>query len=587
MTLPLRLRNLNAFWCALVIDELVRAGVRRAVLCSGGRNAMFNLLAHAHPALRCSPAPADERCAGFLAVGMARAGGGPVLVSVTSGSAVGNLIPALMEARAAHLPLIVLTADRDQWHGATDMPQTVDQIAACAAFVSRTIDLPLPDAEAASLSSLCSLLRRQLTGLADAGPIHINLPMPAQICPTELDSGWQPATASAALSTVLAAPDAPGLHAARPDAACCNPMCLAAAARARRGLIVIGELGQAERRIVMRFVRSAGWLVMADACSGLRRSDVAELCLASMDALVLSAWLRSEPPDMVIRIGQIPVSHTMQRYLADLPAPVVKLALAPCKNMLHPNLVQSLPLEDSVLDALLSALPPPDAGWQNALLAADQRAMMVTRQQHSWCGLAVIGALLESAEYGLVHLANSLTIRLANLLLDSRSHTREAIYGARGASGIEGTLAQFFGELLVSRSDGLLILGDQAFLYDIAALQLASHIPERALIVVLNNAGGGLFDYLPCSGIEGYAAAVRGSNDCNVVAIASGFHITASRCDNPGALGDSIDAYARGTGIHLIEAVIPPSRHGDQTVLLFAAMVAAADASQREMRHDT
>ena len=166
--------NRNARWARLIAEELHRAGVSHVVLCPGSRNSPL-LFALATQFGTAAISHVDERSAGFIALGLIRATGTATAVCVTSGSALANVLPAVCEADAAELPLIVISADRPWEAHDSSAPQTMPQRGIFSAFVRAEIALGEPSDDDRSLRAL----RAQVSRLAQTvhGPSHLNVPL--------------------------------------------------------------------------------------------------------------------------------------------------------------------------------------------------------------------------------------------------------------------------------------------------------------------------------------------------------------------------------------------------------------------------
>ncbi|WP_019695916.1 2-succinyl-5-enolpyruvyl-6-hydroxy-3-cyclohexene-1-carboxylic-acid synthase, partial [Mycobacterium avium] len=178
----------------VVVDELIRGGVRDVVLCPGSRNAPLAFaLADADRAGRIRlHVRIDERTAGYLAIGLAIAAGAPVCVAMTSGTAVANLGPAVVEANYARVPLIVLSANRPYELLGTGANQTMEQLGYFGTQVRAAISLGLAEDAPERLDALnatwrsatCRVLAAA-TGsrTANAGPVQFDIPLREPLVP--------------------------------------------------------------------------------------------------------------------------------------------------------------------------------------------------------------------------------------------------------------------------------------------------------------------------------------------------------------------------------------------------------------------
>ncbi|HRI55183.1 MAG TPA: 2-succinyl-5-enolpyruvyl-6-hydroxy-3-cyclohexene-1-carboxylic-acid synthase, partial [Pseudomonadota bacterium] len=232
--------NLLAEWARLLLGSLAAAGVREVVVSPGARSTPFVCAAHAEPQLRCWDV-IDERAAAFFALGQARVTGRPSLLICTSGTAGAHYLPAVIEAGAAHLPLLVLTADRPFELQDCGAPQTIDQIKLLGGHARRFFELGMPDPSDLSLRALRRLAAQAVltTTWPTPGAVHLNARARKPLEPQSVHTSDEVAL-RARVDELLQAP----LLRAYPPRAVPAPAGVAAAAQlcrsARRGLIICG-----------------------------------------------------------------------------------------------------------------------------------------------------------------------------------------------------------------------------------------------------------------------------------------------------------------------------------------------------------
>ncbi|HEY8394286.1 MAG TPA: 2-succinyl-5-enolpyruvyl-6-hydroxy-3-cyclohexene-1-carboxylic-acid synthase [Thermaerobacter sp.] len=335
----------NAVYAGELLDELARAGVRHVCICPGSRSTPLALAAARHPALKVW-VHLDERSAAFFALGMAKAGGEPVALIATSGTAPANFYPAVIEARYARVPLVLLTADRPHELREFGAPQTVDQVHLYGRHVKWFADLALPEADPGMLRYVRQVAARAVAvALAPpAGPVHLNVPMREPLVPP---AGFMPAREPAGATgagaggyanddaagrgrdgesgaATVAGPQAAGYAGIRAEtaAAVLSPEQVAGLAAtlaaARRGIIVCGpHAGPGLAEPVTRLAALLGFPVLADPLSGVRcgphdRSVVIDAYDAFLRVPALAEALE---PDLVLRIGAVPTSKPLLLYL--------------------------------------------------------------------------------------------------------------------------------------------------------------------------------------------------------------------------------------------------------------------------------
>jgi 2-succinyl-5-enolpyruvyl-6-hydroxy-3-cyclohexene-1-carboxylate synthase len=174
-------------WARAFIDELARCGVEHVSLAPGSRSTPL-VMACAREARLRTWVQLDERCAGFFALGIGRSSGRPAAVITTSGTAAANILPAVVEASHAGVPMVVLTADRPPELRGTDANQTIDQRAIYGSFVRESFDAEMPSADA--LKRIRALACRAVasTLAPQPGPVHVNIPFEKPLEPTELSA---------------------------------------------------------------------------------------------------------------------------------------------------------------------------------------------------------------------------------------------------------------------------------------------------------------------------------------------------------------------------------------------------------------
>jgi 2-succinyl-5-enolpyruvyl-6-hydroxy-3-cyclohexene-1-carboxylate synthase len=439
-----------------VVDELIRGGVTDAVLCPGSRNAPFAFALQAADAagrLRLH-VRIDERGAGFLAIGLARGSGRPVPVCTTSGTAVANLHPAVLEAAHAGVPVIALTADRPAELIGTGASQTVDQTGIFGGAVRLALTAASDDRRVRA--QVCRALAAA-TGVRP-GPVHLNVPFTEPLVPD--DDVWPAGRPGGVPWTV--APPAVQVAAPLPLDPTAPTLVLAGTgdpAPHYAGLPVVAEPG------------STAW----------------------PEALRTGSWLVDEPalrPAQVVVAGRPTLHRSVQRLLADPGVAVYALAGAgPWTDV--PATVRAV-----------GALPrmAPDPGWLARWTAAD-RAAAAALDGALDAGPAPAGLRLARELLAALPAGSALTIGSSNPVRDvalaARPRRGIAVLTNRGVAGIDGTVSAAAGFALAHGGPGYALIGDLTLLHDVTGLMTGPDEPRPDLtIVVLNDRGGGIFTLL-------------------------------------------------------------------------------------------
>jgi 2-succinyl-5-enolpyruvyl-6-hydroxy-3-cyclohexene-1-carboxylate synthase len=490
-------RLLGAF-----VDELARCGMHDACTSPGSRSTPLVLSLASEPRLRCH-SHVDERCSGFFALGLAKASGLPVAIACTSGTAVAELLPAVVEAHEARVPLIVLSADRPPELREVGAGQTIDQIKLFGGFAKWFFEVGTHKASLERENWMRTLACRAWWTALEGRPgvVHLNFPLREPLVADELappESTGRPDGAPYVSRQGSIAGDAASGELERVRELL-DP--------ARRGVLVVGrhERDTPLGRSAAEFCERLGWPLLADPLSGSRRGDAA---VAHYDALLRDAdFAQEHQPDLVLRAGDLPVSKPLRTWLAGLPARIPQVLLDPEGTWQDPasTASHSVALEPSgALSALTAKLAPRtnDNDWLASWRSADERAAEAILRVLAAGGLsepavaAELGVLLP--EQSTLFVASSMPVRDVETFWPVRADPPRVLCN-RGANGIDGTVASALGAAAADRGPVVLLIGDVAFAYDLSALLTIGRLDLQLTIVLVNNEGGGIFDFLPVS----------------------------------------------------------------------------------------
>jgi 2-succinyl-5-enolpyruvyl-6-hydroxy-3-cyclohexene-1-carboxylate synthase len=531
------------------VDELARRGMRDACTSPGSRCTPLLLSLARDERLRCH-SHVDERCSGFFALGLAKATGLPVAIACTSGTAVAELLPAIVEAHEARVPLIVLSADRPPELRDVGAGQTIDQLKIFGGFAKWFFEVGTHEASGERLRWMRTLACRAWWTALEGRPgvVHLNFPLREPLVCDELpeEPGEDRAGGLPYLSRSPHVREASTESRARRasselnSTASLNKSTLLELVRScRRGVLVAGRherntpLGAA----AARFCELVGWPLLADPMSGARRGVAA---VAHYDALLREpGFVSQHKPDLVLRVGDLPVSKPLRTWLASL-AGRPQVALDPEGAWQDPASVlsDSLSVEPAAaLSALTRLLGEPTAAgahrtparsgdrpadacrhdglqsmgahhapdWLASWRSADERAAEAILGVLANEGLsepsvaAELGVLLP--EEATLFVASSMPVRDIETFWPVRPDPPRVLCN-RGANGIDGTVSSAFGTAAADQGPVVLLIGDVALAHDIGGLLAAKRLGLKLTIVLLNNEGGGIFDFLPIAGTK-------------------------------------------------------------------------------------
>lgn len=538
--------NENFTWASHLIHGLAAGGVTHAVISPGSRSTPLALACLQHSGLK-TWVQVDERSAAFFALGLAKACRHPVILICTSGSAPTNWYPAVIEADMGAIPLVLLSADRPAELRDCGANQSIDQIHLFGNHVRAFHELPPADTKPEMLRYL-----RTLTAQAAdqcrwplPGPVHVNVPLREPLVPTEPlpVERMAPVVVShplLSLSTVEGAT-------------------LARKLAGRKGLIVCGSENHDPGfpAAVGLLARKLACPVLADPLSGLRfGGHDRDAVLCHYDAFLRHGSAQeSLQPDWILRFGAMPVSKTLQQFLAAQSGTdhIVVDAHGRWPDPLHQatRLVRADPA--TLCQQLASAIELATASsWLAAFQAEEQRAAELA-QQNAPQEAAVVRAIVELAPDGATLFSgNSMAIRDLDAFSGCGAKSLRII-GNRGASGIDGNVSTALGLAAGSGGTVVALLGDLALYHDMNGLAAARGLD--VVFVVINNGGGGIFEYLPQSRLESFERAWLTPLDLDFSHAARmyglGYQKITPEADFPLALASALTG-----GAHLIEVMV-------------------------------
>lgn len=627
--------SLNGIWVEWLLNALFEAGVRHVVLCPGGRASAMCVALEADPRFIVVMVCTDERSGGFVALGAAKASASPVAVVTTSGSAVANLAPALTEADACDIPLVVVSCDRPRRLRGAGFGQMADHLGATAGFVRAQADLDdptdMPDAVQRARTkvdaTLCALHGPRVAGVAalaaapgvapahssplrDApGPVHLNVPFAGVYDALET----QPVSC-ATIEAARASPSVP------PHAETCGEKRAAVdihalAVRAIRslngatvnGLIVAGADPGAPRDAILAFASATGFPVLADIGSGLRAGPESlspeAVAAGAAGALILNPFdvlggpgrLATVKPDLIVRFGLAPVLPALHGYLeahGDVPAiKVIPSAFDTAgfrADYLHPSLeaqdiliapghARLMQLSEALAVALrddATQRPLVSFAWRDRWASAatyGARQRRACVEQLPWGEVSATHACFSASGYGFIHLGNSMSIRHADIGYDVCAEPQD-VFVNRGVSGIDGTLSSFLGEAAMRSDTGLLLLGDQSLVHDLSALASAQRLGKSACVCIIDNHGGAIFDFLPIARESGYQKAIRNPYELDIAHLADAFGLKHARVESVAVLQEALGAAREHEGVTIVEVAVDAYSGATQLNILAHAL---------------
>ena len=557
----MRAENPSHALALVVTDELARCGVTDAVLAPGSRSAALAMALHDDPRIRLH-VEVDERSAGFLAIGLGRATGRPAPVVVTSGSAVANLHPAVIEADTGRVPLVLLTADRPPELRRTGANQAIDQVGLFGAAVRWNVDLAAPEDRPSSVPLWRATVCRAVgaaTGMdATPGPVQVNLGFREPTVPLADDGRSPVATWSQPLD---GRPERrPWVAIDRPPRELPEAQLDDLAGRmlgTERGLIVVGST-DADPGPVHALADATGWPVIAEATSGARTGPAA----ISHGHHVLShaRFAAAHVPDLVLRIGRTGLSRAVATALG----PKVPQILVDPDGAWHDpeRAISHLVVADvaRTCAALASKLGvSASSAWGEAWAEADAAAGAAITAVLDASDVPTEPRVARDLSAGLpdgttLVVASSMPVRDLDLVMAPRDGLR--FVANRGASGIDGFVSTALGASLAAAHRGptVALAGDLSLLHDANGFLLspaADHLDVT--FVVVDNDGGGIFSFLPQARFPGSFERVFGTPHGRDIAKLAAFHdLGYAEVSKPTDLMPVVDEAIAAGGIRMV-----------------------------------
>jgi 2-succinyl-5-enolpyruvyl-6-hydroxy-3-cyclohexene-1-carboxylate synthase len=474
-----------------LLHELVRGGVAHMCMTPGSRSTPIALAAARHPGITLH-VHLDERSSAFFGLGIAAASGQPVAMFCTSGTAAANHFPAVVEASMARVPIIVMTADRPpELHG-VGANQTIEQQNLFGSFVKWFCDTGVPEdgeRERHRWSSIGMHAIQQAVGFPPPGPVHLNLPFREPLLPSGTNVDAPPVEYTTYTATHPGPDRMPGF--------------LREVSTGHRVVVVAGRLRIPPAGLI-DLCAERGWPLLAEPLSGLRdsRSDRGG-ALSAGALLAADAGFRERlHPDLVIQVGAAPTSRGMQELVRSADR---LLIIDPDHLVADPDRRATMTIDDAPADVVAalrgnrSTLPATRPQWMGEWREADRTVRFaVDDLLDSWDepfeGRIARDLAASIPDGGVLFVGSSMPVRDLDMFMSPRAGLR--VLANRGASGIDGLVSTAFGIAAVS-GPTYALLGDLSVLHDASGLLWGARHGAGAVLVVVDNDGGGIFSMLP------------------------------------------------------------------------------------------
>ena len=559
-------------YIAALVDEFYQLGVRHAVFSPGSRSTTMAMLFKEHEGFE-TYMNIDERSASFMALGIAKAHKEPTVLVCTSGSAVAHYLPAVLEAQYSGVPLIVLSADRPHTLLHVGAPQTVDQHKIFGTAVNYFEELAVPQ-ESHYYTYPRQVARKSYMKAMDTkkGPVHINVPLFEPLVP-ELSRNHFEAGRS---SFKVVKPNYGSVFDCRHENDLTHINNAVDIAHGNDGTNEINDLFKRYERILIlagpqidideaETIRSFGAAlqapILADPLSNVRGCGTSKVVISTYDALLAGQALWHElKPDCVIQFGQIVVSKRVQQMIASW-TDVEYIEVNPTMDSMNPTGKTTIHMQASI-DVFTHLHGKNNSSdtylniWRRLDQAGKKQLSTAIDEPHCFEGRTIRELQKKIPEDGQIFVANSMTIRDFDYFWFS-GESKAVLYGNRGVNGIDGTISTALG-LAVNGRPTYLVTGDLSLFHDLNGLAVAKTHNLNLTIILHNNDGGGIFEYLPQKGTKHFDYLFSTSQGLDYSGAAKLYGCGYTKISSPDELSSVLAKIGQESGVHIIE--IPTNR---------------------------
>lgn len=510
-----------------IVQSCLDAGVENVVISPGSRNAPLSwAFAQAEKAgLVKIQVRIDERDAGFLALGIAKATRKPVPVVVTSGSAVANLMPAIVEAFQSAIPVVVLSTDRPASARGKSAPQTINQFGMFGTFVKAQLDAT---SDLVNGQEICDVVTSSVEGRP--GPVQLNVQFELPLMPNVDDIGWQPNT-----------PNVKSI----PRIECVQHSIEVPA----RGIFVIGDNADLEAvSEINKISREIGWPILWEPTANVHMFENA----ISHGVVLLQAGIAPKV-DAVVTLGTVGLSRAVLSLLKSAP---LHFAIHSANS--GTDLPDPVSSAKEIFDCVPMMQASIDSNWLSQWQALDQKASNAISSALSpdtLNGPSAAQLVWEQAgDDDQLFVAASWPVRHLEAYAANRNGL--SVFGNRGANGIDGLISTAIGVGLGTSKRTVLLMGDIAFLHDLGGLNLGEGQTQPNLtVVVLDNNGSGIFSQLEQGANEyqeHYEKVFGTPHGKDLWVIAESLGIPAKQVTTKTELKFALDGFEKMPGIKVI-----------------------------------
>ncbi len=555
-------QNMGRLWSSIIINEVVKQGAKHFFVSPGQRNAPIIAAISNHPEAKIHLG-IDERGQGYRALGFSKSNGLTSVLVCTSGTALSNFFPSVIEAKKSQTPMFIISADRPWDMVFANANQTISQDNLFGKYVNAFLNPGEPNSSTSPLALSSSIAHLYHQGLGPIpGPVHLNLPLrePLENELVEIDKGYLDLAKD--LNKKKFSFVGPKLIPGDLDLA------KEKIRNAKSPLLVIGLLPTYKNLGNIRtLIRELNWPFYLDVCSGLKfEFNLMDGATPGIDHPEVFNIIQKNPPDLILHIGGGVVSKHYYSFLQKNP----DTYLIGVNNSLEKedpahslNLFFQCDPELFALD-ILSHLPKnhvPRFSWEELI---EKKSQVIDSAPLTYP--QVSKSLLDwIPEFSTLYIGNSTAIRSFDSYSTKSLRKKLKIMYHRGVSGIEGFIAGAVGASEFEEIPLTLVIGDISFLYDLNSLTLLKETKNPIITLILNNKGGGIFSLLPIAKEKEILPYLYTGHELNFQKTAEQFGLNYHRVFDIGALKEQYLKAVKEKKHAIIEVEI----NNDENVLIY------------------
>ncbi len=556
--------NLNFYWSTQFVRALFEDGVREVVISPGSRSTPLTLAFASHSGFK-KHVVIDERSAAFTALGMGKASGTPACLVCTSGTALANYFPAIVEASNSGVPMLVASADRPPHLRGLGASQTIDQLKVYGDYPVFFHDVGEPKESDKSITRLQKAASQAVAlSKKKGGVAHINFPFSKPLTPEEEflkkttfenDKHAKQSFRSFSANEIVSYAD---------------EQFWSDLISSEHPIIIAGAVSEEDEiRNVQKLAKTLDAPILAEPGSKIPNS---KYVISGYDGFLRNEEIVEElHTDLILRFGSEPVSRALKDYLnTHYKSPQIRF--------LRKDVLEDESLTSTKTVSIKGELDIPevsgatDKNWLKSW-RRHQKLFTKFRQESIHPSVPLtdgyvfhnLAQLIPKKSF--VMLSNSFPVRDFSLF---GNYEGREVYVNRGAAGIDGITSTAIGISKSSKKTGVLFIGDIAFLHDSNALLQANYIDEPLVVVILNNAGGSIFKMLPIHELkETFTPYFETPQQVSIAALCRAHKVDHTLISKPEQLIPAFEARVQKPGIHVLECITDSEESMNQREILW------------------